>query len=573
MNASRQAESPRRAGETEVRRWAGLVVVILGIFMQLLDVGVVNVAIPSIQRTLGASDAQVQWVVAGYLLAFGTLLITGGRLGDIYGRKRAFLIGVAGFTAASVACALAPSPDVLIGARVVQGVLGALMYPQAFSVVQVSFPDRQRATAFGVAGGVIGLATIAGPLVGGALVSLNVAGLAWRPIFLVNVPVGVVTLIAGAAVLRESRAPSAPRLDVLGVLLGGLGLLFLLAALVEGRELGWRSPALVALAVPLLMLFVRHERRMARSGGSPLVDLALFADRSVVVGLLMSLCFFAGTTAFPFSFAIFLQSGLGFSALQSGLTTAPTAVFSALASAGSAWLVPRLGRHTLWLGTALVTLGMIGVILTLHLVGADLQSWQILPALAVCGLGTGATVAPLIDVILASGDAPVVGSASGVLSTAQQVGSALGIAAMSALFFGLLAGRADASAARVIPQLRHDLQALGLPASARDTVANGFRLCFDDRMAQSDPSTVPPSCGPGELGPGEATPSSGVRARIQGAVHSGEVEARRQDFATSIQWALWYEVAVFAASLALTLPLSRGSSAGGRPPRSHAWRH
>ena len=217
--------------------------VLIASFMILLDISIVNVAIPSVQRDLGATYAEIQWVLAGYQLAYAVVLITGGRLGDIFGRKRLFIIGVSGFTIASLICGLAPSPIALIAARVLQGLMAALMYPQVLSVIQVSFPPRERGAAFGVFGGVIGVASISGPLLGGLLIQadIHVGGhaLLWRPIFLVNLPIGIGAVVAAFIFLRESRAPSAPRLDIPGVVLATIGLFLIAFPLVEGRDAGW----------------------------------------------------------------------------------------------------------------------------------------------------------------------------------------------------------------------------------------------------------------------------------------------------------------------------------------------
>ncbi len=356
------------SGEADPRRWIALAIVLTAAFMQLVDISIVNVAIPSVQRNLDATYSQVQWVLAGYQLAFAVTLITGGRLGDIFGRKRMFILGMAGFTLASALCGLAQSPGMLIASRVLQGLMGAIMFPQVLSVIQVSFPPRERATALGIFGATIGVATIAGPLVGGLLIQANLLGLDWRPIFLVNVPIGIASLTAAAFLLRESRSADARRLDLGGVALVTAGLLLLVYPLVQGRELGWPRWTFLSMAasVPVLALFALYERRKKRRDGSPLVDLDLFRQRPFVSGLLLSLIFFMGISAFFLTFTIYLQIGLGFTALHAGLTTVPFAIFSAIASGASVRLAPRLGTRVLHLGTLLLTSGMGAVILTIH---------------------------------------------------------------------------------------------------------------------------------------------------------------------------------------------------------------
>src|SRR6266702_4801129 len=248
---------PATSGQADPRRWLTLVILLLAGFMNLLDVSIVNIAIPSIQRDLHASYADVQWTLAGYALSYALVLITGGRLGDTFGRKRLFLIGVAGFTVMSVLCGAAQSAGMLIASRVGQGALGALMIPQLLSVIQVSFPAAERIKALAAFGVTAGLGTVSGPLLGGLLIQSNLLGLDWRPIFLINVPVGVLAVIASAVLVRESRAPSPPKLDPAGVALISAALLLLLYPLVQGRQLGWPAWTFASMAasVPMLAVF------------------------------------------------------------------------------------------------------------------------------------------------------------------------------------------------------------------------------------------------------------------------------------------------------------------------------
>jgi len=535
------------AEQLDPRRWLALGVVLIAVFMQLMDISIVNVAIPSIQRDLDASYSQVQWVLAGYQLAFAVVLITGGRLGDIYGRKRLFLIGVSGFTVASALCGFAQSPVMLVGSRIFQGAMGALMFPQALSVTQVEFPQRERGAAFGITGAVIGLATISGPLLGGLLIAGNLFGLDWRPIFLVNLPLGVLAVVAAVVLLRESRAEGALRLDPGGVAIVSAALLMLIYPLVEGRDLGWPvwTFVLMAASVPVFALFVLYERRKTRKDNSPLVVLGLFGERAFVSGLLLNLVFFSGVAAFFLTFSLFLQIGLGFTALHSGLTTIPFSFGTAIGSAVSVRLAPRLGRAILSLGCLLLVAGMLAVMATVSRYGEGIHSWQLLPALVVCGLGLGCTIPPLLNVILAGISGRNAGSASGVLSTTQQVGGALGVAIIGVIFFGLLASQAKPTIAAVVPRLRSQLQAAHLPAPVADQVIAGFSTCFHDRASAKDPSATPPSCR-------QAT--SPVQAQGQGGqaigqvLQSAGVDARKRDFVASIKGTLWYEVAVYGLS-------------------------
>ncbi len=553
-------------GEEEVdpRRWVALAVVLIAAFMQLVDISIVNVAIPSIQRDLDATYSQIQWVLAGYQLAFAVTLITGGRLGDIFGRKRLFMLGMAGFTLASALCGLAQSPGMLIGSRVLQGLMGAIMFPQTLSVIQVTFPPRERGTAFGMFGATIGLATITGPLVGGLLINGDLLGLEWRPIFLVNVPIGVVALAAAARLLHESRAPDAIRTDLVGVGIVSAGLLLLVYPLVQGRDLDWPPWTFISMAaaVPVLAGFAAWERRKRAVDGSPLVDLALFRQRAFVAGLLVAGIFFMGIPAFFLTFTLWLQIGLGFTALHAGLTGIPFAVGSALASGASVRLAPRLGRRILSLGTLLISLGMAGIIATVGRYGGATHSWQLIPALAVCGLGLGSVIAPLVNVVLAGIRGQDAGSASGVLTTVQQLGGAVGVALIGVIFFGLLGSHAPAVGAELAPRLQGELQRAGLPATVDRQVVAGFETCFEDRSSAKDPSAVPASCQ-------RAQAQSGGQPQVGRVVASVADGARRQNFSDVLQRTLLFEVAVFLTCFLLVFLLP-GAPGRAREQRAEA---
>jgi EmrB/QacA subfamily drug resistance transporter len=553
------AEPGRASGAADPKRWVGLAVVLIAGFMQLVDISIVNVAIPSIQRDLDATYSQIQWVLAGYQLAFAVMLITGGRLGDIFGRKRLFMIGMAGFTLASALCGLAQSPGMLIGSRVLQGLMGAVMFPQILSVIQVTFPPKERAGAFGLFGATIGLATITGPLVGGLLIQADLFGLQWRPIFLVNVPIGVLALAAAARYLIESRAPRALRLDPIGVTIITAGLLLFVYPLVQGRDLDWPLWTFLSMAaaVPVLVLFGVYERHKKRLDGSPLIDLDLFRQRSFVPGLAVAGIFFMGIPAFFLTFSLWLQIGLGFTALHAGLTGIPFAVGSAVASAASVRLAPALGRRILSVGSLLLVAGMAALIWTVDRYGGAIHSWQLIPALLVCGLGLGSVVAPLVNVVLAGIRGQDAGAASGVLSTVQQVGGAVGVAMIGVIFFGLLGSQAAGVADDVIPGLRAELQGAGLPPAVTQQVAAGFRTCFEDRSNAKDPSAVPASCARAQA-QGQSQPQL---AQVVGATADS---ARRQNFSQAFQRTLLFEIGVFLASFLLVflLPQARGEEAG-----------
>jgi EmrB/QacA subfamily drug resistance transporter len=547
--------------EPDPRRWIALAVVLTAAFMQLVDISIVNVAIPSIQRDLGATYGEIELVIAFYQLAFAALLITGGRLGDIAGRRRMFMIGLTGFTLASLACGLARSPDLLVVARVVQGSFSAMMFPQVAAVIQTNFPVPERGAAFGVLGATIGLATIMGPLLGGVLIDADVAGLDWRPIFLVNIPVGVAALGFAARFLPESRADRPPKLDLVGVALVTLALGALVYPLVEGRSLGWPwwSFATMAAGGLLLGVFALVQRRKGERGEDPLVPPALFADRAFTVGLLTAMVFFLGVGAYFLTFSLWLQIGLGFDPLGAGLAGLPFAVGSALGSAASVRLVPRLGNRALLVGAAMLTLGMLGVMGTIELVGTGLRGWQLAPVLLVCGLGMGQVIAPLLNAILAGVQRRNAGAASGVLSTANQVGGAVGVAVVGVLFFTLLASAANGATATVVPQVRRDLAAAGVPAPEADRIVRGFAACARDRADSSDPTAEPASCralgasqAAGRTGADQPPRASGTDQAVVGRILAAAgVTVREDTFTSAFQRVLIWEVIVFAVTFML----------------------
>jgi EmrB/QacA subfamily drug resistance transporter len=428
------------------RRWLGLAVVMTASFLGVLDFFIVNVSIPAIQASIQATFSQVQLVIASYGLTYAVLLITGGRLGDLYGRKRMFLLGVAGFTFASALCGLATSPLMLIAARVFQGATGAVMFPQVLSIIQVSFPPAERVRAFGVLGTVVGAASFSGNVLGGFLVEADVFGLGWRPIFLVNLPIGVLALVAAGLVLRESRSLRAVRTDLVGVALASLGLFLLIYPLVQGQEAGWPAWTFVSLAVAgvILAVFIGYELWLTARGGTPLVELSLFHDRRFVVGLLTTGAFYGGLSAFFLTFTLFLQDGLRLSPRAAGLTFAPFAVGFLTSSTLAVRRAARMGRRTIQLGTGLMAAGLLVVILLARGWGAELNALELAPLLLLYGAGQGLVIPTLLATVLGNVPTHAAGSASGVLTTAQQVALAVGVAAIGSIFFGVLGTRPQA---------------------------------------------------------------------------------------------------------------------------------
>ena len=487
---------PATSGQADPRRWLTLVILLLAGFMNLLDVSIVNIAIPSIQRDLHASYADVQWALAGYTLAYALVLITGGRLGDTFGRKRLFLIGVAGFTVMSALCGAATGPGMLIGCRVAQGAMGAIMVPQVLAVIQVIFPPHERIKALAGFGVTAGLGTVSGPLLGGLLITHDLFGLGWRTIFLINVPVGVIALAASAVLVRESKAASPPRLDPVGVALISAALLLLLYPLVQGRQLGWPAWTFVsmALCLPLLAAFAWYERIKGRRDGSPLVPLSLFADRAFSAGMGVAVTFFLGIASFGLVLTLFLQLGLGFSPLHAGLTFLPFSAGVLVSSGAAARLAPRFGRGVTMAGALIIAAGMAMLIITVHHYGAGVTTGDLVPGLVAAGLGLGAVIAPLADIVLAGVPHRDAGSASGVFNTGLQVGNSIGIALIGVVFFGMLGSQSGAAATAVTPQLRTGLVSAGVPAAYTGRIVTQFRGCLHDRLAAADPTVTPAAC-------------------------------------------------------------------------------
>jgi EmrB/QacA subfamily drug resistance transporter len=422
-----------------------MAVLMAGTFVFVLDFFIVNVAIPSTQAELGASDAQIQLVVAAYAIAIASLLILGGRLGDLFGRRRVFIAGLALFTASSALCGAAPSIDLLLVGRVVQGIGAALFAPQVLSIIGVTFDGDERRRAVTTYGLTMGLAAAGGQLVGGALIALDVLGLDWRACYLVNVPIGIAALALAPRAIPESRAEAGERLDLLGAALAGATLVAVVLPLVEGRRQGWPAWTFLALAaaIPLALGFALRQRRLAANGGSPLVHPELFRERAFTVGVLASVVFYAGMASFFLVFAVYLQEGCGLSALDSGLVFTALAAGYLLASGGAEALVPRFGRQVLAAGGLVRAASLAGLALTVAAIGVDGSPLLLVPALAVDGIGMGLLTAPLVATVVGGMDPRHAGAASGVLSTAQQVGNTIGVAAVGAIFYGALGPDAD----------------------------------------------------------------------------------------------------------------------------------
>jgi MFS family permease len=420
---------PRAAG------WLAMPVLLTATCLIVLDFFIVNVALAALQRDLGAGPAAVEWVVAGYGLSFAVLLLAAGRLGDRFGRRRLLAAGIAVFTVASLLCGLAPDAPVLVAARLLQGAGGALISPTVLAFLGSLYEGPARARAVGRYATVMGLAAVGGQLVGGVLLQVDVLGLGWRAIFLVNVPVGVALLAALPRALPELRSGAAAPLDPAGLALATLALTALVLPLVQGREQGWPiwTWACLGLAPVLLAAFLRRQWRQARSGRIPLVDLGWWRDRAFRVGTATQFLFWCGQASYFLVLALWLQAGRGLTALGSGLVFTAVAGPYLLSSLRAAALLGRYGRRVIVAGALLLAAGD-GLAALAVVAGGGVAA--VVPGMALAGAGMGLCLAPITATVLAHADVRRVGAVSGVLSTLQQVGNAVGVAVLGLVFFG-----------------------------------------------------------------------------------------------------------------------------------------
>ena len=508
--------------------WLVLVVLCLGFFMILLDTTIVNVAIPAMSDSLNASLADVLWILNAYILVYAVLLITAGRLGDLYGPKRLFMVGLVLFTVASVACGFAQSPGQLIVFRVLQGLGGALLTPQTLSVLTVIFPPDKRGAAFGIWGGVAGIATLAGPVLGGWLVT----DFGWRWIFFVNLPVGIVALVGAAILMPELTLNRRHRLDWVGTLLVTAALFLITFGLIEGQSHDWGEVwgpvtivEIILAGVVLLALFFWHQ--WAARDGEPLVPYQIFRDRNFSVMNYVAAAIAFGMLGLFLPLTIFLQSVLGLTALQAGLAFAPMSLISMFIAPFAGRLADRTGgKAILFVGLSLFSLGMGILIASSHV---DSTRWHLLPGLVVAGVGLGLTFAPLQTVAMRNVEPRMAGAASGVINTTRQLGGVIGSAAVGALLQAQLTDKIGAAARA---------ESAALPPAQREE--------FLDRFAGSAGSLdIGSSAGGITFPPG--TPPQVVELATK-IFHTGFVDGMRVT--------LWLPIAVLASG-ALSVLLVR----------------
>jgi EmrB/QacA subfamily drug resistance transporter len=420
-------------------RWIALMIILVGPLLGCIDFFIANIGIPSIRVSLNASFSEIELVIAGYGLTYAVCLVTGGRLGDIFGRKRTFIVGMAAFTLTSAMCGWAPTAGLLIFWRLLQGSAAAIMFPQALSFIQVNFSGSSKRVAFSLYGAMIGFGSILGQLLGGFLIHANLFGLGWRPIFLINLPIGLATIIAAAIVLRESRAENAPKLDLggVGILTVGLGLFSY--PFMEGQERGWPFWTWICLAasVPVLWTFYWYERRLSERKLSPLIDPRLFRDRGFVVGLMVTCIYFAGHTSMLLVLSLYLQFSLGLDPMHAGFSLVPFSAAFLLGSSFSGKLQGYLGRGSLHLGIVVLAIGLSSLAFQASAVPAHL-SIGFVASCFVYGIGRGLVTSPLYNTVLGNIPARDAGAAAGVTSTMPQLANSVGVALIGAVVFAVI---------------------------------------------------------------------------------------------------------------------------------------
>ena len=434
--------SSKQAGEASrlpAAAWLVLAIVLVADIMDLLDATITTIAAPTISSSLHGGPGLIKWLGASYALALGVLLVTGGRLGDKYGRRRIFLIGIAGFTAASLACGLAWDPPSIIVARLVQGAFGGLLLPQGFGILGSVFPREHIGKAFSAFGPVLGLSAVGGPLLAGLLIDANLFGLGWRPIFLINVVLGAAGLAAGLRLLPRDVGDRAVRIDAPGSALLGACMLGLLSGLIQGSTDGWTAAPVAALAAGVIFFAAFAQRQ--RTAAVPLIKPSLLRNRGFTAGLILGLVFFAAVAGLLYAVSLFLQRGAGYSPERAAVTGfAPAAAGIVIASVACRNLVTRLGRR-LSLAGIVVTVGGVAVLAAIvaHS-GTAASAAELAPAMILIGLGMGAMFSTIYDIAIGDIDRAEAGSASGSLSSVQQLANATGAAVITTIYFGALAG-------------------------------------------------------------------------------------------------------------------------------------
>lgn len=546
-NGSSLSAQENASNFSNKRRTIALVIVSLAFVMDLLDSTIVNIAIPSIRNNLSASYSAIQWIVAGYSLAFALLLVTGGRMGDVFGYKKLFIFGIGGFTIASLLSGVSQDSTMLIAARALQGSMAALMVPQVMSLMQVMYKPSERAGINGLFGALGGLAATLGPLVGGILIKANLLNLDWRPIFLINVPIGLFGLLAAIKFLPNGKSSHPLKLDFVGTFLVMLSLLLLVFPLIQGREYNWPvwGFAMMAASLPFFAIFVWWQLRKARTDLSPLILPSLFKNRSFSVGLTINLIFEMAMIGFFLTFGLMLQIGLGFSPIHAALTGIPLAIGIGMTMAilGRS-IIPKLGRYSLSLGSIVMAIGMVITTIIVYHYGLNLHSWQLIPSLLLMGIGMGCVFGALFAAVLNGVDTKHAGSASGTLNAIQQVGGVIGVAIIGVIFFGQLYSKAPVSFNKVEQTLSISLTKHHIPAKVVGPIVNQAKTCFVDISREQDSSIIPASC--------KTNSNSKTSKDIASSINDTITAANSKNFANAFKWSVVYNVIVLAFTFCIT---------------------
>ncbi len=428
-----------------------LPVILAGTFMVTLDFFIVNVAVPSIQQDLHASDAAVQWVAAAYGLAYAAMLICGGRLGDMFGRRRMFGLGLAGFILASTVCGLAASPALMISGRIAQGLAAAMISPQVLAMLGTLFVDQARTRAFSAYGLTLGLAAVGGQLIGGLLINADIAGTGWRSCFLINLPVGLLALALLSRRIPHTAPLPGQKMDTVGVLLVASAMAALMVPLIQGRELGWPlwTIAMLAVAAALTAAFILHQRHRAAQAQPVLLDPVLFTVKPFAFGLAATLGYYLSNASFFLILALYLQNGHGQAPLQSGLVLTILGLGFFATTLAAPRLERRLGKQIIAVGALTMTFSLLMMWFTSRSIGLEGNPLLIAPWLLLDGLGMGLLMAPLASAVLASAPPQHAGTAAGLMTTLQQLGNALGIALIGLAFYAAHNAQASGAAATV----------------------------------------------------------------------------------------------------------------------------
>jgi EmrB/QacA subfamily drug resistance transporter len=561
------AEAPADSAVPYRWRWAALFVILAAEVMDLLDAVVTNIAGPSMRADLGGGASTLQWLAAAYTLSMAVGLVTGGRLGDIHGRRRMFLVGAAGFTLGSLLCGLAVSPEMLITARVVQGLFGAVMLPQGLGMIKEMFPPKESQKAFGMFGPVMGLSAVCGPILAGWLVDADYFGTGWRMIFLINLPLGAAAFFGALRYLPKTQSGGKPRLDTPGMLLVSLAALLIIFPLVQGREYGWPvwTFVMMAASVVVFVVFGRYESRRSRADRDPLVVPSLFRKRGFSGGMILGLVFFSTMQGFMLVFNLYTQIGLGYSPLRAGLVMVPWSG-GMIVGFGIAQAVARFGRAVLQAGALVMALGVFGVWLTLDTAGSGVGPWQLLPSLLVTGIGMGLLMAPFFDIVLASVEQHETGSASGTMTAVQQLGGAFGVALLGTVFFGLLGGGIATAVDQHSDGLRRQLSAAHVTPAGQERVVTDLRTCTSDRAVAKDPAATPASCARLETDTRSVVTSPQAGAQVPAALKATATSAFKSGFGSVMKTVLWIVDGMLVLTFLLAFLLPRHA----RPDQSAA---